>query len=387
MRHIKFLAFALCASLFLAGCQETPDRVKENMETYGDNPQVAATEITYCSIDDLREAKITGMGSGNLVLPEDVDFSAIEGIDVLHMKIEDGFLNDKNIEKYTSMFHMDKEKFAEGEAPGYGRRVYYDGGEGDDYMDIWENGGMAYMAGQAAGSGTSTVEAEYRLDQDDISGVSIDFPSGPVGLPKLCQEIEEWLDEGMPIDGVSHKISDVAVRKQEGSGKETLSMCAEYEYKGIRFNYHASPIFGEDILEGNNTDLITTYLMTEMDFENPILPSFFTRNESFSIESSEPVTQVVDFESAVRIVEKTMSGFGSFYIQEILPLYMPYTVEHCKMPGKKMEARPVYAFLTKGEEEGEPDRGIMKLGRYGHFFLVDMVTGELTTDLELERKG
>lgn len=387
MRHIKFCAFALCASLFFAGCQETPDKVKENMETYGDNPQVAEMEITYCSIENLRETKLTDMGSGNLKLPKDVDFSSIEGIDMLHIKIEDSFLNDRNIEKYASMFHMDKEEFVEGEAPGYGRRVYYEGGEGDDYMDIWENGGMAYMAGQGAGSGASIVEAAYRLDRDDISGVSIDFQSGPVRLLELCRDIEGWLDENMPIDGVSHKISDVAVRKQEDTGKETLSMCAEYEYKGVRFNYHASPIYGEEILEGNKTDLITTYLMTEMDFENPGRPSLFTRNESFSIESSDPVTQVVDFESAVRIVEKTMSGFGSFHIQEILPLYMPYTVEHSKMPGKKLEARPVYAFLTEKEAESEPEQGIMKLGRYGHFFLVDMVTGELTTDLELERKG
>ncbi len=387
MRYTKFCAFALCAGLLLAGCQETPEGVKENMKTYGDNPQVAETKITYCSVDELREAKITGLDSGNLVLPKDVDFSSVEGVDVLHLKIEDGFLTDENIGKYTSMFHMDKVEFAEGEAFGYGKRVFYEGDEEDDYMDIWENGGMAYMAGQAAGSGASTVEAAYRLDKDDISGVSINFKSGSVGLPKFCRDTEQWLDEEMPIDGVSHKISDVIVRKQDGSGKNTLSLCAEYEYKGVRFNYHAGPISGEEILEGGKTDLITTYLMTEMDFEDSDSPSFFTRNESFSLESFDPVTQVVDFESAVRIVKNAMSGFGVSEIQEIIPLYMPYTVEQSKMPGKKMEARPVYAFLANRKPEGEPDRGVMKMGRYGHFFLVDMVTGEMTTDLEMEQKG
>ena len=386
MRNLRFWAFALLIGLSLAGCQETPERVKDNMKSYGENPQLAEPEVTYCSVDELREAKLTDTDNGNLILTEDVDFSAIEDIGILHIKMEDGFLDDGNIEKYASLFQIDKEGFVEGEASGFGKCITYGEGEEDDYMNICENGGMAYIAKHNSSPGTGEAKAEYSLAKDDISGVFVDFPDGSVSLPRFCQDIERWMDREMPIEGVSHKVSDVAVRGQDG-GKDTLSMCVEYEYKGIRFNNHTTPLYGDTYYENGDVDLLTTYFMTLMDFGSQGVPSFFTRNESFSIESSDPITQVVDLGSAIKVVKDTMSGFGISKIQEILPLYIPYTPEHSKMPGKKIEARPVYAFLTGKDEEETPDRLVSGLGRYRHFFLVDMVTGELWTDLEMERKG
>ena len=388
VKCVKGLFVAFLAGLFLCGCQATPEEVKENMKEYGDNQQKEASEITYCSKESLKAAKLPEVTGSSFSLPEEVDFSDIEDVEVLHLSIEKNFLTDSNIKKYTTLFGAEREKLEEqdGGESSWGNQLIYDNKAEQNYMHMMKNGGLVRMAGQAYDCGPNVIERKYNLNREDISQVNVILADGEVSLSKLCKNTEQWMEENMHIEGIRYKISDAYVRKAENSSDQerTLSLCAEYEYKGIRFNNHTMPLMVED--KDFNSKVLTTFLSVQLSHDDTGIPSFFSRNMNVAIDSTEPVEKVVDLESAVRIVRDTLSGFGAFHISEVLPLYELKLEDNCEAPGAEIEARPVYAFLVKREHE-DSNLGILKIGECAHYFLVDMVTGELTTDLDIERGG
>ena len=389
VKCVKGLFVAFLAGLFLCGCQATPEEVKENMKEYGDNQQKEASEITYCSKESLKAAKLPEVTGSSFSLPEEVDFSDIEDVEVLHLSIEKNFLTDSNIKKYTTLFGAEREKLEEqdGGESSWGNQLIYDNKAEQNYMHMMKNGGLVRMAGQAYDCGPNVIERKYNLNREDISQVNVILADGEVSLSKLCKNTEQWMEENMHIEGIRYKISDIYVRKMENStGKtRTLSLCAEYEYKGIRFNNHAMPLTVE--YKNFNSKVLTTFLSVQLSHDDTGIPSFFSRNMNVAIDSTEPVEKVVDLESAVRIVRDTLSGFGAFHISEVLPLYELKLEDNCEAPGAGIEARPVYAFLVKSNNNETDRLGILKLNDCAHYFLVDMVTGELTTDLDIERGG
>ena len=389
MKYVKMLLVVLVFGLLLCGCQKTPDEVIENIEQYGDNPQLKASEVLYYSVDELKETKLSDIGVkvNNLELPSDVDFSNVEKVEVLHLLIEDNFLEDNIIEKYTELFGIENKKLKKREAgeSSWGNSLLYEEKNIKKHFDMFENGGMAYIDGLSYDIKPNVIEKKYNLDREDVSEVNVLLSDGDVNLAEMCEEKEKWLDNNMHIDGISYKISDVFVRAIDTDDNELkkLSMCAEYEYKGIRFNNHTSPLAEET--EDYSSRELTTFLATELEYEDSGLPSFFSRNIDVSIDYTENIEKVVDFESAINILEETISGFGVFHISEIIPLYALYLKNNEEAPGAGIEARPVYAFLVKKELD-DFGRGIIKINGCEHFFFIDMVTGELTTDLDVERK-
>lgn len=383
MKKIKVLFSLFLIGLLLCGCQETPEKVKENMQEYGDNPQVESSEITYCSAAELKESKMPEITGSNLSFPKEVDFSHIEDVEVLSLSVEKNFLEDNNVEKYAKLFGVDKRKLKkEGAETPWGQMLSYDNERTGNYLNISKNGGMARMAGELYDVKPNVVEKKYNLDKDDISKVKVTLTDGTVNLSKLCKDTEQWLEDNMQIDGIRYKISDVYVRKSEEKQEapRTLSMLAEYDHKGIRFNYHMKSESVED--ENFETKDITTFLAAELGMADSGIPSYFSRNINVAIDSAEQVEQVVDLESAVNIVKEKMSAFGVFKISEILPLYMLNLGKNAEKPGAQIEARPGYAFLITEEHKDDKYFGILKMNNCKHYFFVDMVTGELITDLE-----
>lgn len=383
MKYVKTAVLFLCCAILLCGCQEAPKEVKENMKEYGDNPQVETSKVTYCSPQELKDAKLPEIIGNNLEFSGEVDFSDVEGVELLHLSLEEDFLSEDNIGKYMSLFEADKEKIEEGEeVTGFGKELHYMDEAEQNYVSMLQNGGMVHMAGLSYSYNPNVVEERYSIDREDVSEVEVPLADGEVNLAKICEDTEQWLEENMPIEGIRYKVSDAFVRKMEEIDSKKISLCAEYEYKGIRFDDHTIQLSVED--EDLNQKVLTTHLVVQMDYEESGIPSFFSRNESFVIDSAEPVEQVVDFDSAVRIVNETLSGFGKFDIAEVLPLYALYLDDSSEMPGAGITAKPVYAFLVRKQEE-DSELGILKFGYCKNFFLVDMVTGELTTDLNIGR--
>ena len=385
MRKLKrILLFAgLCFGLFLSGCQETPEQVEENMSRYGDNPQVDESEITYCTVAELREMQMPDCGEGAVRFPDTVDFSRIEEIGLLHLSWVNNFLAEDNVKKFADLFGVDREKFQVGEMMEKGDIFVYRNGK-DKYMNISVDGGMAQGSGVSYDPQKNKVESKYSLDEEDVSGVTVRLKDGEVNLAKLCQDTESWLEENMPVDGFHYKVSDAWVRKENRRADDdpvrVVSMCAEYDYKGMRLNNHTMPLDEED--EEFQTKSITTYMSVLFDYESQGIPCFFSQNVFFTVASPEPVEKVVDLASAVRIVKEKMSGFGAIRFTKILPIYALYYEDNTETSGADIEARPVYAFMVEEESEDQLV-GVIKVNRCKRFFYVDMITGELTASFEI----
>ena len=80
------------------------------MKKYGDNPQLESSEFTYCSVDEIKQAKLPELTGSNLSFPEHIDFSGVEDVEILHLSLEKDFLNESNVEKYMALFGGDLEE-------------------------------------------------------------------------------------------------------------------------------------------------------------------------------------------------------------------------------------------------------------------------------------
>lgn len=390
MKCLRLFFVTVFVGSLLCACQETPAEVKQNMREYGDNAQVKASEITYCSVEQLKEEKMPEITGSSLVLPNKVDFSGVEGVEVLHLSTEKNFLTKKNVDKYTTLFGVDKSKMEKMDSiaeDGWGKSLDYDSEKEQIYLDMIENGGMAYMSRECYDVAPNVVEKKYNMDREDLSKINVTLADGKANLSEICEKTEKWMEENMHIEGIQYKVSDVYVRKKKDteSKERLLSMCAEYEHKGIRFNYHTSSLSEQQ--EDFSEKRLSTLLAVELGVSDAGIPSFFSRNMNIRIDSAEAVNQIVDFKSAVNIVKETMSGFGTFHITEVLPLYTLNLKDNCEAPGAEIEARPVYAFLVTNQQEQYDHIAILKMNNCEHFFFVDMLTRELTTDLSIGSSG
>lgn len=385
-RNLPFLCLCLCLGLCLCACQQTPEQVKQNMAQYGENRQMGQTDITYCTVGELRDAQMPDVDdAGGVTLPETVDFSGVEGVEVLHLSVEKDFLAEETVKKYASLFGVERDKLTGGGMDLWGGTIRYDN-ETDQYMNMSQNGGMAQGCGFSYDIPDNEVEKIYKMDEEDTSGTEVRLTDGKINLKQFCKDTESWLEKHMAVGGgIHYRVSDVYVRKRksEDDPSRVISLCAEYDYKGIRLDNHTMSLSEED--EEFKEKPITTVLFTSMEYEKQGAPCFFSRNSFFHLDSSEPVEKVVDLASAVRIVKEKLSGFGALQITKVIPLYVPYVGEEDELPGAGIEARPVYAFLI--EEETEPPlSGIVKSNSCNKFLFVDMVTGELTVELGAGQK-
>lgn len=385
MRKLKQKALfaGLCFGLFLSGCQKTPEQVEENMSWYGDNPQINESEVTYCTVVELREMKMPDCGEAALKFPASVDFSRVEEVGVLRLSWVKNFLSEDNVKKYADLFGVDRDKFQVGGMMREGDTLEYDNGK-DKYMNISEDGGMAQGFGVSYDPQKNKVERKYKLDEEDISGVTVRLADGEVNLAKLCQDTENWLETNMPVSGLHYKVSDAWVRKENRRANDdpvrVVSMCAEYDYMGMRLNNHTMSLDEED--ENFHTKTLTASMSVLLDYETQGIPCFFSQNGFFAVASSEPVEKVVDLASAVRVVKEKLSGFGAIQITKILPIYALYYEDNAKTSQADIEARPVYAFMIEEESEDQLI-GVIKTNNCKKFLYVDMITGELTASFEI----
>lgn len=234
----------------------------------------------------------------------------MEGVELLHLSVEKNFLSEDNIKKYAELFGVERKKLKKTESEGeWGRTIDYNGKHG--FLSVSDTGGVVQMFGFSYNVPENVVEKKYNMDEEDVSKVKVHLADGKVNLAKFCKNTESWLEEHMPIDGIRYKVSDVYVRKEKKIAKDdptrVMSLCAEYDYKGIRLNNHTVPLSKED---QESKKVFTTSLSITMDYETQGLPCFFSRESSFTVDSSEPVEKVVDLASAVRLAKKSCRGLG-----------------------------------------------------------------------------
>lgn len=386
---IKMPILLLSLICLFCGCQETPQEVRDRMEHYGENGQMVSKEQKRCTIDELKEAKLSEVDVelDNINLPEDVDFSDIESIALLELSFEENYTEqrDEALELFgieeTSLVSdtLDTER-------NMGRTVTYDSSAHDKYLAVEDNGFVSFVGGLTYDyindkAKYQDTPEKYDLDVDDISGKMVELKEGETEIAAVRESAEQWLNDNMPMEGCEYRISDVYVRELDCSGEQRkqLSLYAEIWCQGLRFNSYASRMSGI----GSQMDFFTQGIQLNYDGMDAL--SFFSNGVGkIRIDSREEVDEVINLQSAIRRMNEEMSGFSELNISKILPMYVLYPIyetdeELYGAPGQKLEGRPVYAFVIK-EGVDDAEFGISK-GNTARTIFVDMVTGEVTTDI------
>ncbi len=393
---------ALCAALLFCGCQDAQnqnpvagqeERQREETQppqenewgeakgTAEESAQGTAEETSgmeYCTVDELKALTLSELGGENLYFSGEVgvDFSGIEAVNVLHLSLEDNFAKEGNRKKYAALFGVKAETLKKRSDKDSDSGTYESDSE-RNYMRIGKSGDLVHIGGKLYSGSSNTVEAKYDTDADDVSGVKITLADKKVELGEFCKQSEKWLGKNMPfggIDGMKYHISQIVVRKPKGEkgGRRALSMQAQYEFQGMPLDsYNGQLAYTAKDTAANAT---AGAVYTEMDYEKSGAPSTFIRSEFLSVDSLERIDKVVDFKTAVRLVEERRAKFGSFRISKIVPMYALHIEEESKQ-GTKYEARPVYAFFSERTDYGD---GALYGGGIDNYIYVDMVTGEVS---------
>ena len=163
-----------------------------------------------------------------------------------------------------------------------------------------------------------------------------------------------------------------------------VSLVAEAYYKGIAFNDYGN----DSEFDGEKVNMGLFSYNIKMDYAGEqLLESYNNGWGNLVLNNSNKVDKVIDFNSAVRIVNSEISGFNQLEIYKIIPLYALYPeviqdpdIDEFPWTGQKVSARPVYAFIMKADKKGENKSSDDKSNDYKYIF-VDMIDGTISTDI------
>lgn len=387
LKRLKF-GILLIVCLLLCACESAPKEVEQDMKKYGNNEQLKETKVKYCTVEELGKTDIKKVKERNpgIDIPDDIDFSDIKEVNLVTTKYDDNYI-DKNREEYTKLFGVDNNRLKESENGNNGGGKYLIYEDKEQYFCIGDEGFLANISGKLNSDAKikdSKVIGQYNLTKDDISDINVDFRSGRVSLKEMVSKTEDWYKDNFESKTVDYKITDVIIRKVEYEDEfiVQLSLCGEFFYKGMVFNNHFST-FVENY--GSNYSSYVTYC-TQNEYTDVDDVDWFTINNStFEILDANKINKIVDFESAVRIVKEKLSDFRTIKFADVVPLYASIIKgEEGKdsiISGLELEARPVYAFLVGQDIQSDTGCNISVPSKYKNVVLVDMITGELFTDL------
>ena len=400
-KQIYFILSLLFIGSLLCGCAQAPDEVVKNKEEYGDNMQVEETPVTKCTIDTLRLSSIDTITQEykNIELPSHIDFSGIQDINLMTFQFVKDYRNEK--EKYAIAFGLaDNLEWHEVNGIQKGDTgLIYDSEARKEYMGILDNGTISFQ--QKSGYFALLEESEEVETEEEEESAVIekriylkrgDPLEGTVNLngkEVLLSDEVDWankkINEIMSIDGsFVYDIRTVYVRKMK-NGYNRLSLLGQMQYHGVTLDFYGATMEFDTENAAGYMKQIDNYVEIDMDFDKEI--TTYMNNGLYEILNEEPVEQVIDFQSAVDIVEREMSGFHKIKIEEIQLLYTLFPKYEYKdnkvyygAPGNVVETRPVYSFMVKSGEDASTSGG--SEGNELCYINVDMITGEVTNNFE-----
>ena len=277
----------------------------------------------------------------------------------------------------------------------------YDSKEKREYLSVGDNGCIYFEQKDGYtelddGEDNEEEESEEVAIESDIQeriylkrGDSKDKRINLNGQEVVLAEEVDWLNQKinqiMSIDGTfEYDVRTVYVRKRE-NGFHRLSVSAQMEYKGVTLDFFGAGMEIDDEKGRGYVKQMENSIRIQMDAHKEI--ACMGNSGLFEIVEEKPLEQVIDFQSAVDIVERKMAGFRKVSIAEVQVMYtmMPqydYTEPEAyyAAPGNVVETRPVYSFMVK---HGEEDFGKDVLeGNELCYINVDMITGEVTDNFE-----
>ena len=367
-------------SALLVGYQQVPDEVKERMESYGKGGQ---TEVSYCTIEELRNASIEELGHvpHNLKLPDKVDFSGIESIGTPVLKRLEDY--DENKEKIAELFEVKEPEWSFVDGYSYGTSNCYVYSGEDAYLRIDENGEISYYDEEECDydERLRTVE-RIHLNREECPQMICKLKSGQIPLSEMLEKTQEWVD-GCEIlqDEFDYELRTVCVKKKPDR-THLVAALFQRMYKGVGLNYLADQDDGYDITACSQVDL---------NFAEPDKPYYFCNYTPVYIVEENPIDEVIDFQSAVHLVEEKFSRFGRVKVCEIRVEYMICAEQsenendniyrEVYRAGAVFHTKPVYSFLIKvGKIDDDMERfGISEKEEYV-YVNVDMTDGTVITN-------
>ncbi len=390
MRKINLILFIIFCVLFLvlpAGCQQVPDEVKNRMENYGQGGQIKKTEVNYCTVEELRNASIEELDHvpGNLKLPKKVDFSGIESIGTPVLKRLEDY--DENKDKIAELFGVENPEwdFVEGYAGDNPTSNWYLYQGEDAYLAVDENGEISYFDEQVYDEDERlhTVERVH-FNREECPDMVCNLKSGQIPLSEMLEKIQEWVN-GCEIlqDEFDYEIRTVCVKKKPDR-THCVALSVQRMYKGVGLNYLAGNEDG-----GDHTMIPYVGSEVELNFVEPDKPYFLFNYAPVYIVEEEPVDEVIDFQSAVNLVEEKLSGFSKVKVCEIRIEYMIYAEksenenDNRDREGAVLHAKPVYSFLIEfGKVDDAAETvGLLECDEYV-YVNVDMTDGTIITNFE-----
>lgn len=381
----KTIFVAFCLLYLLAGCQQVPDEVRERMENYGQGGQIEKTEVSYCTIEELRNASIEELDHvpHNLKLPKKVDFSGIESIGTPVLKRPEDY--DENKEKIAEMFEVKNPEWSFVDGYSYNTSNWYEYKGEDAYLAVDENGEISYINKQVYDQDERlrTVERVH-LNREECPQIICNLKSGQIPLSEMLEKTQEWVD-GCAIlqDEFDYELRTVCVKKKPDR-THLVALVVQRMYKGVGLNYLARNDDG-----GDSTMIPYGGSEVELNFVEPDKPYFLFNYSPVYIVEEEPVDEVIDFQSAVHLVEEKLSGFGRVKVCEIRIEYMIYAEksenenDNKDRKGAVLHTKPVYSFLIEfGEVNDDMEMlGVFECDEYV-YVNVDMTDGTIITNFE-----
>lgn len=394
MKRIVSILMACCIGLSLCGCQKTPEEVKQRMKSYGKNQQMTSEKITYCSVSDLKKTRLSDIHIklDNMNLPDQVDFSQIESVEQLNLSFEKDYIN--NDAKYKKVFQVDPKIKSEAGQDSNGNYLNYNSEGKKQYYIISDNGFMVFAKGAsydiALGNLDQKVLKKYNFSNANTARKAEKFGSKKINVWNICNQAEKWLEKNVSIEQCRYQVLDAFVNEYQNGGKkgQLVTISADVTYKGMVFNPYAASME----YDGASANLNLMAYDVEMAYkDNGQLELFSNGVGNIKINSAQKINQIVDFKSALQIVNTEITGFNKLKIAKIVPMYTlepqyQNKDEKYGTPGQKIKARPVYAFLIKQDLTQDMKQDLKtpseeKNNIYNYIF-VDMQTGKITTDIE-----
>lgn len=385
------LVLASLTVCLLTGCQQAPKEVVDQMEKYRDNPQAEEREITYCAPEELRDASLEDLEiiPENLLLPKAVDFSEIQDIGLLNLRFISGYVEQK--EKIAEIFDIEASRLERSEENA-GATLMYDDEKEKQYLLVVDNGLFSYL-GKSCYEVEDLSEEESRklydamkrlyLGAGDEADIEWTLAGETVSIEQQIEWAENWLtDSGILSETFTYPIRTIYLREFP-NGKRRLSMMAQIRYHGVPLAYAGGGV----VWDGNIPYIGRIDNSITLDMDKPYEIGQCNNNGQFEVANYEKQEAVIDFPSAVQLVADELSGFQAVRIRKIEICYTlspqyDYTSEDAAYgkAGNKVETRPVYCFMIPfGRDISET--GISE-GSDMCYVNVDMLTGEVTSDLE-----
>lgn len=386
MKKTTIFAYFFFLSL-LAGCQQTPDEVRERMGSYGSGKQIEKPEKTYYTIEELRNASIEDIDHvpDNLKLPGQVDFSGIEGVSNLTLKRYENYGTHRD--DIAAMLGVDNPDWSmvEGDSSWY----EYEDAEKDIYLAVDENGAVTFICDDLYedsenGENPSIVQRIY-LGRQECPVLMCRMGNQEILLQDLIDYADNWIEHCEYCqDEFDYEAKTVFVKEKEDKSNR-ISMVFQKMYKGVGLNYIALGNGGWDMESLQYEGVSFEMMMDEMEVQ-----SLLRDETKVSIEKEEPIDKVLAFDSAVDLVEQTLSGFPELTVCEIRVEYMIQAEKgeneenNTYMPGAVFHTIPVYSFLMEFPEEYDDKLGILECNEYV-YVNVDMRDGTIITNFEDRR--